>query len=143
MTLPCVTFHAIRIDQSSSCCVNSGSSFCTSAHVFWPSIRLCIAVQIVSSSDRTCLVLSRSRRVYELSLTDWKSTVMPSGVPSSSFREYRLPIDAPESSTRLEIPSRRNFWLNRFTRGFRSGWPPDKGTSSTLVGAIGGGKERT
>ena len=33
-----------------------------------------------------------------------KSTVQPKGVPSSSFREYFLPIDAPESSTRLAMP---------------------------------------
>ncbi len=74
-------------NQSVSCWVKAGNSVCTSAHVFWPSTMLVMAAQIVSSSDRTCFMLSRSRRVNVWSLTDWKSTVMPSGVPSSSFRE--------------------------------------------------------
>lgn len=51
------------LSQSTSCCVNSGNSFCTSDHVFWPSTRLLIAAHILSSSDRTCFVLSRSLRV--------------------------------------------------------------------------------
>lgn len=37
-----------------------------------------------------------------------KSIVTPYGVPSSSFRAYRLPIDVFESSTREKIPARRN-----------------------------------
>jgi hypothetical protein len=36
-----------------------------------------------------------------------KSTVHPKGVPSSSFLAYFLPIEAPESSTRLATPCRR------------------------------------
>lgn len=75
------------LNQSVSCCVNSGNSSCTSFHVFWPSTRLRMAAHIVSSSDRTCFILSRSRSVNVLSLTDWKSTVIPRGVPSSSFLE--------------------------------------------------------
>ena len=36
-----------------------------------------------------------------------KSTVAPKGVPSSSFREYRFPIEALESSTRQATPAFR------------------------------------
>ena len=100
--------HPLKQFHSASCWVNSGNSCEMSDHVFWPSAILLIAVQIVSSSERTCLVLSRSRRVNVLSLTDWKSTVIPSGVPNSSFLEYRLPMLAEESSTRLDMPSWRS-----------------------------------
>ena len=68
--------------------------------------------------------------------------MMPSGVPSSSLREYRLPMLTEESSTRLEMPSSRSFWPRRLIRGLKSGWL-DRGTRRTFVGATGGGKERT
>ena len=87
-------------------------------------------------------MVSLSLRVKVLSFTDWKSTVIPSGVPSSSFLEYRLPILAEESSTRLEIPSDRNFWPMRCTNGLKSRWE-ERGTRRTFVGAMGGGNERT
>ena len=113
-----------------------------SNQVFWPSTMLLIAAHIVDSSDLTCFVLSRSRRVNVLSFTDWKSTVMPSGVPSSSFLEYLLPMLAEESSTRFEMFICRSFWPMRWIRGLKSGWL-ESGTRRTLVGATGGGKDRT
>ena len=38
-----------------------------------------------------------------------KSSVRPNGVPSSSFRAYRLPIEVLESSTREKTPALRSF----------------------------------
>lgn len=73
--------------HSASCDVNSGNSCWTSLQVFRPSTRSFRLSQMVFSSARTCFVLSRSRRVNVLSLTDTKSTVMPKGVPNSSFLE--------------------------------------------------------
>ena len=37
-----------------------------------------------------------------------KSSVTPNGVPSSSLRAYRFPIDVFESSTRENTPALRN-----------------------------------
>ena len=37
-----------------------------------------------------------------------KSSVTPNGVPSSSLRAYRFPIDVFESSTREKTPAFRN-----------------------------------
>jgi hypothetical protein len=45
-----------------------------------------MALTMSSRLARTCSVESRSRSVNVLSLTDWKSMVMPRGVPSSSLR---------------------------------------------------------
>lgn len=68
-----------------------------------------MASRILSSSARTWVVESRSLSVRVPSWRVWKSTVMPRGVPSSSFRLYRLPMLAEESSTRLETPRLRSF----------------------------------
>ena len=38
-----------------------------------------------------------------------KSIVNPNGVPNSSFRAYRLPIEVLESSTREKTPALRSF----------------------------------
>jgi hypothetical protein len=38
-----------------------------------------------------------------------KSSVTPKGVPSSSLRAYRFPIEVLESSTREKIPALRSF----------------------------------
>jgi len=38
-----------------------------------------------------------------------KSSVTPNGVPSSSLRAYRFPIEVLESSTREKIPALRSF----------------------------------
>ena len=127
---------------STSWPVNSGRRFRTSSHVSSPSTSALIACTISSSLARTCFVVSRSRKVKVLSFTDWKSTVIPNGVPSSSLREYRLPILAEESSTRLEIPIRRSLVIRRLARGANVWWV-ERGTIRTLVGAITGGKERT
>ena len=79
-----------------------------------------MASHIVRSSDRTCFVVSLSLRVKVLSFTDWKSTVIPSGVPSSSFLEYLLPILAEESSTRFEMPNDRSVCPIRCISGLKS-----------------------
>ena len=42
-----------------------------------------------------------------------KSNVTPNGVPSSSFRAYRFPIDVFESSTRENTPALRNLDAKR------------------------------
>lgn len=42
-----------------------------------------------------------------------KSKVTPNGVPSSSFRAYRLPIDVLESSTLENTPAFRNLDADR------------------------------
>ena len=42
-----------------------------------------------------------------------ESMVTPNGVPNSSFREYRLPIVAFESSTRAETPALRSLEAGR------------------------------
>jgi hypothetical protein len=63
-----------------------GRRAATSAHFSLPLTRLMMVLVISSSPPRTCSVESRSRSVNVLSLTDWKSIVMPRGVPSSSLR---------------------------------------------------------
>ena len=68
--------------------------------------------------------------------------VMPSGVPSSSLREYRFPMDAEESSILLGIPRRRSLVVSLEMKGLKSAWL-ERGTMRTLVGATMGGKERT
>lgn len=55
-----------------------------------------------------CFVVSLSRKVTVLSFTDWKSIVIANGVPSSSLREYRRPIELEESSTLIAILSLRS-----------------------------------
>lgn len=77
-----------------------------------------------------------------MSWTLWKSMVIPRGVPNSSFRLYRLPIDAEESSTRLETPKERSLSDMCRRRGLKLSWV-ERGTSKTLVGATVGGNERT
>lgn len=67
---------------------------------------------------------------------------MPSGVPSSSFLAYRLPIDVDDASTLLEILSRRSRAASFFTAGWSDGLL-ERGTMSTLVGATEMGMERT
>ncbi len=76
------------------------------------------------------------------SFTVWKSTVMPRGVPSSSFRAYRLPILADESSVLLEMPNRRSFAVTFWRIGLKSALL-DSGTRRTFVGATPGGNDRT
>src|ERR1022692_3713500 len=46
-----------------------------------------------SMGARTCSVLSRSRTVTAPSSSVSKSTVTHQGVPTSSWRRYRLPMD--------------------------------------------------
>jgi len=46
-----------------------------------------------------------------------KSSVTPKGVPSSSLRAYRLPIDVFESSTREKTPALRNLEAAAEDRG--------------------------
>lgn len=87
---------------------NFGNRFATSSHVSSPSTIDLTAAQISSWLALTCVVVSLSRRVMVLSLMVWKSTVMPSGVPSSSFLEYRFPILTDESSVLLATPIRRS-----------------------------------
>lgn len=95
-----------------------------------------------SIDDRTCLVLSRSRRVTDLSLIESKSTVIPNGVPSSSLRAYRLPILLEELSMLFEIPMLRNLRDSSLTIGMNV-LLLDSGTIKTFVGAISGGSEST
>jgi hypothetical protein len=76
-------FHML---QSTSWPSNLGSRAATSDHVSLPFTRLEIAFVISSKLALTCSVESRSRNVKVLSLTDWKSIVIPRGVPSSSLR---------------------------------------------------------
>jgi hypothetical protein len=87
-------------------------------------------------------MVSRSRSVIEPLLRVSKSTVIPNGVPSSSFLAYLLPIDAPDESRLLEIPrARRRAEIFR-TNGLNCEFE-DSGTISTLVGATERGNERT
>jgi hypothetical protein len=51
-------------------------------------------------------------------------------------------MDAEESSTRLETPSARSLLDMCLIRGLKLSWA-ERGTSRTLVGATGGGKDRT
>jgi hypothetical protein len=53
-----------------------------------------------------------------------------------------IPIEALESSTRVDRPCRLKTLVRCATSGLKSGLA-DKGTKRTLVGAIAGGKERT
>src|SRR5580658_9454365 len=85
---------------------------------------------------------------------------MPNGVPNSSLREYRLPIDWLESSTLFEIPWWRsclathkrqvrtrteemkgNIQMSRVT-GSKPGLL-ERGTKRHFTGATRAGKERT
>ena len=50
-----------------------------------------------------------------------KSRVTPKGVPNSSLRAYRLPIDVFESSTRENTPAWRNFEAAKKDRLNKSG----------------------
>ena len=68
--------------------------------------------------------------------------MMPNGVPNSSFLEYRFPILTEESSTRFEMPSWRSLEPTVRIKGLKRG-SFERGTIRTLVGATGGGKERT
>lgn len=72
----------------------------------------------------------------------WKSIVTPRAVPSSSLRLYRLPIDADESSTRVETCAARSFRESLETYGAK-GLLFERGAMRTLVGAIIGGNDRT
>jgi hypothetical protein len=75
-----------RCNQSTSWPSNLGNRAATSDHFSSPLTMFATAWAISSRLARTCSVVSRSRSVNVLSLTDWKSTVMPRGVPSSSLR---------------------------------------------------------
>jgi hypothetical protein len=68
--------------------------------------------------------------------------VMPRGVPSSSLRLYRLPMDAEESSILLETPMDRSLSEMCLIKGLKLSWE-ERGTRRTFVGAMVGGKERT
>jgi hypothetical protein len=68
--------------------------------------------------------------------------VRPKGVPSSSLREYRLPMETLESSTREDTLRARRRRERRSTAGLKSG-DLERGTMRTFVGATMGGKERT
>jgi hypothetical protein len=76
----------VTYSSSTSWPSNFGRRAATSAHCSFPWTRLVMALTMSSRLARTCSVESRSRRVNVLSLTDWKSMVMPRGVPSSSLR---------------------------------------------------------
>jgi len=119
-----------------------GQTLKTSAHISCPFIKLLIACSTFGTDARTCCMLSRSRKVTVLSLTESKSTVTPRGVPSSSLREYRLPILTVELSTRFVIPSVRKRCVSLRTRGVKLEFE-ESGTMRTLIGATIGGSERT
>lgn len=87
-------------------------------------------------------MVSRSLSVTELSRTVSKSTVIPSGVPSSSFRAYRLPIDALDESTLLAMPKKRRRAESRETKGVNWGWA-ESGMMRTLFGATARGRDKT
>ena len=53
-----------------------------------------------------------------------------------------IPMEAPESSTLVDIPRRRSTLVRSATSGLNSAFA-DKGTNKTFVGAIVGGNERT
>lgn len=102
-----------------------------------------LTASTISVSDaRACFVLSRSRKVIVPSFTESKSTVMPSGVPSSSFRAYLFPMLADESSMRFETPILPKRCDNFRTSGAKSGCV-ESGTIKTLVGATAGGRDNT
>lgn len=101
-----------------------------------------LTASTISDSDaRTCFVLSRSRSVIVPFFTESKSIVIPSGVPSSSFREYRFPMLADESSMRFEIPRTRRRCDSFRTIGEKSGCV-ESGTIKTFVGATAGGSDK-
>ena len=89
-----------------------------------------------------CSVVSRSRRVMVLFLTVAKSTVIPYGVPSSSFLAYLLPIVADESSTLDATPFLRSCNEISLIIGSNS-LEFEIGTTSALIGATSGGNPRT
>jgi len=101
-----------------------------------------MAWQMSSWLALTCFVLSLSRRVMVLSLTVWKSTVTPNGVPNSSFREYRLPIEAEESSMLFATSRSSKVEVSCLRKGLKSAWF-DSGTMRTFMGAIAGGRLST
>src|SRR5271163_2888331 len=80
---------------------------------------------------------------------------MPNGVPNSSLREYRFPIDWLESSTLFEIPWWRSCLATKRSvqlagRGIQisrvTGSKPgllERGTKRHFTGATRAGKERT
>lgn len=121
---------------------NCGNRLQTSDHVVRPSTMFLTASTISVSDARTCFVLSRSRKVIVPSFTESKSTVIPSGVPSSSFRAYLFPMLADESSMRFETPILLKRCDNFRTSGPKSGCV-ESGTIKTLVGATAGGRDNT
>ncbi len=87
-------------------------------------------------------MVSRSLRVMDPFATVSKSTVILSGVPSSSFLAYLLPIEAPEESTLFAIPNARSREDRLRVMGVN--WACDEiGTMRTLVGATARGSDRT
>lgn len=127
---------------STPCPTNSGSLRQMSFQLSCPSTRDLTAARMSVSEALTCFMLSLSLSVIEPFLTVSKSTVIPKGVPSSSFLEYLLPILAEESSNRFEMPISRRLLASLRTIG-RNDWCDESGTSSNFVGAIAGGRERT
>jgi hypothetical protein len=55
-----------------------------------------------------------------------KSSVTPKGVPSSSLRAYRFPIEVFESSTREKMPALRSFdaWESKEKKNGENRAPP-------------------
>jgi len=138
----CVLFLLVTRYSSSLWPKNSGNFFRTSVHSSEPFTKLITAPSISSTEARICFMLSRSLKVIVSSLRESKSTVIPKGVPSSSFREYRLPILADESSTVWEIPRLRSRAESFLTWEAKPG-ERERGTMRTFDGATRGGIEKT
>lgn len=88
--------------------MKAGRRCATFPHVSNPSSMFFTAWTTASSEPRSWAVLSRSRRVTEPLGNVSKSIVMPIGVPNSSLRAFRLPMEALEESTLLEMPRSRS-----------------------------------
>lgn len=103
---------------------NLGRRAATSDHCSLPLTRLTMAATISSRLARTCSVESRSRRVNVLSLTDWKSMVIPRGVPSSSLRCSLLALHAFRKGLPKDLPSNACRWRHRSRRHESKRQPP-------------------
>lgn len=70
-----------------------------------------VIVRLATAVLRLKIDIFSLTRVWRVKMKDVqaKSRVTPKGVPNSSFRAYRLPIDVFESSTRENTPALRNF----------------------------------
>src|SRR5688500_4043783 len=77
-------------------------------HHALPSIRSTSQSSRRSHPTPTCCIASRSRTVTVRPVTDSPSTVIQNGVPASSCRRYRRPIEPPSSKNAFQrLPSPR------------------------------------